>query len=120
MNVAAAPRNGLPIRSQALTVRLRAGRARTIAVARFDDAARLFPTSRFRATIAWGDGHGVAGVVLRRSVTSIEVRSTKRYAHSGTYPVTVTLTDDRRVAVAKSTRASARRSPPLLLDAPRG
>ncbi len=104
MNVAATPRNGLPLRSQALTVRLRAGARTHIAVARFDDAARLFPTSRFRATIAWGDGTAWRGIVLRRSATSIEVRSSKRYARSGTYKVTVTLTDDQsRVSVAKST-----------------
>ena len=40
---------------------------------------------------------------MRRSATSLEVRSSKRYGRGGTYRVTVTLTDDQgRVAVAKS------------------
>ena len=104
LNVAAAPRNGLPLRSQPFTIRLRAGTRAHVAVARFDDASRLFPTSRFRATIDWGDGTSWRGIVLRRSASTLEVQSSKRYRSSGTYRVTVTLTDDQqRVSVAKST-----------------
>jgi len=51
----------------------------------------------------WGDGTAWRGVLVRRSATGLEVRSSKRDGRGGTYRVTVTLTDDQgRVAVAKS------------------
>jgi FG-GAP-like repeat/FG-GAP repeat len=104
MNVAAAPRIGLPLRADALTVRPRARQRARLVVARFHDAAGpASAPSRFRAAIEWGDGTSWRGVVLKRGAGIYEVRSTKRYARRGTYKIVVTLTDSRsRVSIAKS------------------
>ena len=58
----------------------------------------------FSATIDWGDGTSWRGVVVRRGRADVDVRSTKRYAGRGTFPITVTLTDStNRTSVARST-----------------
>ena len=102
LNVAAAPRIGLPLRAGPMTVRMVARTRSRVVVARFDDAASA-PASAFRATIDWGDGTHWRGVVLRRGGGSYLVRSSKRYAKRGRYEITVTLADSYRVSVARST-----------------
>jgi hypothetical protein len=104
MNVAAAPRIGMPLRASGLTLRLRARARSRVVIARFEDADGMAPApARCRATIDWGDGTTWRGLVLRHGTTGVTVRSTKRYASKGVFPVTVTLTDDQqRTSVAKS------------------
>ena len=105
MNVAAAARAGLPLRSDALTLRLRAHKRARVVVARFHDAAGAASTaSGFRATIDWGDGTSWRGVVIRRGNGNYDIVSTKRYAKRSTYKITVTLADNQyRVSIAHST-----------------
>ena len=104
MNVAAAPRAGMPLRADALTLRLPPHKRARVVVARFHDAAGAASTaSGFRATIDWGDGTAWRGVVVSRGYGNYDVRSSKRYADRGAYKVTVTLTDNQyRVSVAQS------------------
>jgi len=102
MNVAAAARLGLPLRADGLTFRLRQGVRARVVVGRFHDVARS--TTRFRATIDWGDGTEWRGVVIRRAAGTIDVRSAKRYARRGTYKIEVRLADSSgRVSIARST-----------------
>ncbi len=109
MNVAAAARNGLPLRSDALTLRLQAHKRARIIVARFHDATVANATaSGFRATIDWGDGTNWRGVVIWRGGGSYDVRSTKHYARRGTYKITVTLTDNQQRLSAAQSRALVR------------
>ena len=100
LNVAVAPRIGLPLRADPKVVRMVARTRSRVVVARFDDAAGA-PASAFRATIDWGDGPNGRGVVLR-SGGSYLVRGAKRYARPGRYEITVTLADSYRVSVAHS------------------
>jgi hypothetical protein len=104
MSVAAAARNGQPLRSDALTVRMHARTRTRVVVARFHDAAGGSLGARaFRATIDWADGTTWRGVVVSRGRGDYDVRSTKSYAKPGMYDVTVTLTDTQgRVSVARS------------------
>ena len=105
MNVAAAPRAGLPLSSDALTLRLRAHERAWVVVARFHDAGGAASTaSGFRATIDWGDGTSWRGVVIRRGNGNYDIVGSKRYAKRSTYKLTVTLADDQsRVSIAHST-----------------
>jgi hypothetical protein len=105
MNVAGAARAGLPLRSDALTLRLRAHKRARVVVARFHDAAGAASTaSGLRATIDWGDGTRWRGVVIRRGNGNYDIAGTKRYARRSTYRVTVTLADNQyRVSIAHST-----------------
>ena len=104
MNVAAAARAGLPLRSDAVTLRLRAKTRARAVVARFHDAAGAASTaSGFRATIDWGDGSSWRGVVVNLGKGNVDVVGTKRYAKRGTYAITVTLADNQyRVSIAHS------------------
>jgi hypothetical protein len=104
MNLAAAPRIGMPLRATGLTIRLQAGTRSRVVAARFEDADGTAPApARCRATIDWGDGTTWRGLVLRHGTAGVAVRSTKRYASSGIFRVTVTLTDDQqRTSVASS------------------
>ena len=102
LNVAAAPRIGLPLRADSMTVRMVARTRSRVVVGRFDDAADA-PISAFRATIDWGDGTHWRGVVLRVGDGSYLVRSAKRYAKRGRYKITVMLADSYRVSIAQST-----------------
>jgi VCBS repeat protein len=101
MNVAVAPRIGLPLRADALTVRLVARTRSRVVVGRFHDASRA-PASAFRATIDWGDGTHARGVVLRKGPGEYLVRGAKRYATGGRYDITVTLADSHRASIAQS------------------
>jgi hypothetical protein len=105
MWVAVAPRIGLPVRANGVTLRLRPRERAQVVVGRFHDAAGARSTAAgFRATIDWGDGTSWRGVVLRRGRGNVDVRSTKRYGSSGVYQITVTLTDStNRTSVARST-----------------
>jgi hypothetical protein len=101
MNVALVPRIGLPIASDARTMKLKAHkRAKTI-VARFRDAAG--GTMRLKTSIAWGDGTYGSGTLLPRGNGVYEVRGTKRYGRAGRYSVTVTVADQSgRISIARS------------------
>jgi hypothetical protein len=104
MNVAAAARIGMPLRSDALTLRLQPHKRARVVVARFHDTAGAASSaSGFRATIGWGDGTSWRGVVIRRGNGDYDVMSTKRYARRGAYIIRVTLADDQyRVSIAQS------------------
>jgi hypothetical protein len=107
MNVAVAPRVGLPIASVARTVKLKKHRRAKVIVARFRDAAG--GTMRLTTSIAWGDGTYGSGTLLPRGNGVYDVRGTKRYGRAGRYPVTVTVADQKgRTSVARSTAAVSR------------
>ncbi len=102
MNVAAAPRVGLPIAADARTVKLRARKRAKVIVARFRDAAGGM--MRMKTSIAWGDGTYASGTLLPRGNGVYDVRGTKRYSRAGRYAVTVTVADPGgRTSVARST-----------------
>jgi hypothetical protein len=108
MNVAVEPRIGLPIASDARTVKLRAHRRAKVIVARFHDAAGGM--IRLKTSIAWGDGNSASGTLLPRGNGVYDVRGTKRFAHAGRYSVTVTVSDAKgRTSVAHSVAFVARR-----------
>jgi hypothetical protein len=108
MNVAVEPRIGLPIASDARTVKLRAHRRAKVIVARFHDAAGGM--IRLKTSIAWGDGNYASGTLLPRGNGVYDVRGTKRFAHAGRYSVTVTVSDAKgRTSVAHSVAFVARR-----------
>jgi len=104
MNVAAAARVGMPLSSDALTLRLRANKRLRVVVARFHDAAGGASSAfGFRAAIDWGDGTSWRGVITRHGNGDYDVSSTKRYAKRGAYKITVTLADNQyRVSIARS------------------
>jgi hypothetical protein len=102
MNVAGAARNGLPIRADAVKARLTARKRTRFIVARFHDAAGP-GAAGLRATIRWGDTTNARGTVINRGHGNYDVRGTKRYARTGAYTITVTLTDNQhRISIAHS------------------
>jgi hypothetical protein len=108
MNVALAPRIGLPIAADARAVKLKAGKRAKVIVARFRDAAG--GTIRLKTTIAWGNGTYAAGTLLPRGNGVYDVRGTKRYSRAGRYSITVTVTDSSgRRSIARSKAIVARR-----------
>jgi hypothetical protein len=108
MNVALAPRIGLPIAADPRTVKLKARRRAQVIVARFRDAAG--GTARMKTSLAWGDGTYASGTLLPRGNGVYDVRGTKRYGRPGHYVVTVTLTDPAgRKSIARSTAVVSRR-----------
>jgi hypothetical protein len=108
MNVAIAPRIGLPIAADARTLKLKAGKRAKVIVARFRDAGG--GSIRLTSSIAWGDGTYGTGVVLPRGDGVYDVRGTKRYGRRGTYAITVKVTDARgRVSIARSRSLVSRR-----------
>jgi len=108
MNVAVAPRIGLPIAADARTVKLKARKRAKVVVARFRDAGG--GTLRLKTSIAWGDGTYAAGTLLPRGNGIYEVRGTKRYGRAGRYAITVTVSDPSgRTSVARSTAVVRRR-----------
>jgi hypothetical protein len=114
MNVAAAPRIGLPVRASGVVLRMVARTRAAIVVGRFHDVAGSSSSRKFHATIDWGDDTHSSGAVVSRPGGDYVVRGAKRYATRGRYDVTVTLTDGFRTAVARSiaiVRPSARWRP---------
>jgi len=108
MTVAVAPRIGLPLRADGVTLRLRAKQRRQVVVGRFHDVAQMKGLA-LRATIDWGDGTSWRAVPIRRARADINVRSSKRYTTRGVYRITVTLTDGiGRTSVARSTAVVSR------------
>jgi hypothetical protein len=102
MNVALATRIGLPVRAYSLTLKLKAGRRRTLLVAWFRDAAGS-PRFDVRARIGWGDGTSSNGKVVPRGGGVYEIRSRKRYSRAGRYVVSVMWADGSgRSAIARS------------------
>lgn len=108
MNVALAPRIGLPIAADARTVKLNAHKRAKVIVARFRDAAG--GTIRLKTSIAWGNGTYSAGTLLPRGNGVYDVRGTKRYSRAGRYSITVTVTDSSgRRSIARSKAIVVRR-----------
>jgi hypothetical protein len=108
MNVAVAPRIGLPIAADARTVKLKAHKRAEVIVARFRDAAGGM--ARMKTSLAWGDGTYASGTLLPRGNGVYDVRGTRRYGRAGRYSVTVTLSDQKgRTSVAHSTVVVRRR-----------
>jgi hypothetical protein len=108
MNVALAPRIGLPIAAEARAVKLKARKRAKPIVARFRDAAG--GTIRLKTSIAWGDGTYASGTLLPRGNGVYDVRGTKRYGRAGRYSITVTVTDPSgRTSIARSTAVVRRR-----------
>jgi hypothetical protein len=108
MNVALAPRIGLPIAADARTVKLKARTRAKVIVGRFHDAGG--GTIRLTTSIAWGDGTYAHGALLPRGDGVYDVRGTKRYGRAGRYAITVTVTDaNGRTSIARSTAVVRRR-----------
>jgi len=108
MNVAVAPRIGLPIAADARTLKLKAHKRVRVIVARFRDAGG--GSIGLKPSIAWGDGTNASGTVLVRGNGVYDVRGTKRYARPGRYTVTVTVrASDGRTSVARSRVTVTRR-----------
>jgi FG-GAP-like repeat/FG-GAP repeat len=102
-NVAVAARVGLPIRSYARTVQVRAGRPTSVLVALFFDAASV-RVSPLTATIDWPDGIETNARVVRFDSQNLAVRLIRSYKRAGTFRVTVTLSDGGgRRSIAHST-----------------
>jgi len=76
-----------------LTIAATQGIAFNGAVATFSDTNTLNTASDFTATINWGDASTTAGVVSGGSGT-FTVSGSHTYTSAGTFPLTVTLTDD--------------------------
>jgi hypothetical protein len=104
MTVAGAARHGLPLRADALNLRLTANKRTRFVVARFHDAAgTAAAASSLRATIRWGDTTTTRGTVINRGDGNYDIRATRRYPRAGTYTITVTLTDSQhRISIAHS------------------
>jgi hypothetical protein len=108
MNVALAPRIGLPIAADARAVKLTARKRAKRIVARFRDAAG--GTIRLKTSIAWGDGTYASGTLLPRGNGVYDVRGTKRYGRAGRFSITVAVTDSNgRTSIARSTAVVRRR-----------
>src|SRR5262245_13687587 len=108
VNVALAPRIGLPIAADARTVKLKARSRAKVVVARFRDATG--GAIRMSASIAWGDGTYGAGTGLVRGNGVYDVRGTKRYSRSGRYSISVTVRDPGgRTSLARSVALVRRR-----------
>jgi FG-GAP-like repeat len=108
MNVAVAPRIGLPIAADARTVKLKARNRARVVVARFRDAGG--GTIRLTTSIAWGDGTYAGGTLLPRGNGVYDVRGTKRYSRAGRHSITVTVKDaNGRTSTARSTAVVRRR-----------
>jgi FG-GAP repeat len=108
MNVALAPRIGLPIAADARVVKLKSHQRAKVIVARFRDAAG--GTIRLKTSIAWGNGTYAAGTLLPRGNGVYDVRGTKRYNRPGRYSITVTVTDSSgRRSIARSKAIVVRR-----------
>ncbi len=76
-----------------LTIAATQGVAFNGGVATFSDTNTLNTASDFTATINWGDASTTAGVVSGGSGT-FTVSGSHTYTSAGTFPLTVTLTDD--------------------------
>ncbi len=108
VNVALAPRIGLPLAADARTVKLRARTRARVVVARFRDAGG--GTIGLHTAIAWGDGTYATGTLLPRGNGIYDVRGTKRYSRAGRYTITVTVSDrDGRTSIAHSVATVRRR-----------
>ena len=108
VNVALAPRIGLPIAADPRTVKERARRRAKVIAAHFRDAAG--GTVRLKSSIVWGDGTFATGTVLARGNGVYDIRGTKRYSRPGRYSITVTVTDpDGRTSIAHSRAIVGRR-----------
>jgi len=108
VNVALAPRIGLPIAADARTVKERARRRAKVIAAHFRDAGG--GAVRLKSSITWGDGTFATGTVLARGNGVYDIRGTKRYSRPGRYSITVTVTDaDGRTSIAHSRAIVGRR-----------
>lgn len=108
MNVAVAPRIGLPIAADARTVKLKAGKRAQVIVARFRDAGG--GSKRLASSIAWGNGTYGTGAVVPRGDGVYDVRGTRRYGRPGRYAIVVTVRDaSGRTSIAHSTAVVRRR-----------
>src|SRR5215831_8924597 len=108
VNVALAPRIGLPIAADARTVKEKARKRVKVIAAHFRDAAG--GTVRLKSSIAWGDGTFATGTVLARGNGVYDIRGTKRYSRPGRYSITVTVNDpDGRTSIAHSRAIVGRR-----------
>jgi hypothetical protein len=109
MSVALATRVGLPVTASPRTIKLKAGKRRSVIVAWFRDAAGS-TRSDVRVAIGWGDGTSWNGRVLARGGGVYEILSNKRYARAGRYPVTATWSDAAgRTSIARSRAIVSRR-----------
>src|SRR5262249_8767738 len=82
-----------PLTGNPVNFNASAGTAFNGVVATFSAADLNAPVSDFTATIDWGDGTTSAGTITSVGGGMFQVSGTNTYMHSGTYPVTITLTD---------------------------
>lgn len=84
-------------------------------VATFTDANPAAAAADFTASIAWGDGSTSAGTVSGSAGGPFSVAGSHSYAEDGTYPISVTITDDGGSRAAATSTASIADPPGLLL-----
>jgi len=82
-------------------------------VATFTDANTANTPGDFTATIDWGDGTTTAGIVSG-GAGSFTVSGSHTYASAGSYPVTVTLTDDAPGTATAKVTSTANVAAPII------
>jgi PKD repeat protein len=82
-------------------------------VATFTDANTANVAGDFTATIDWGDGTTTAGIVSG-GAGSFTVSGSHTYASAGSYPVTVTLTDDAPGTATATVTSTANVAAPII------
>jgi hypothetical protein len=103
-----------PLTGGAVTFTATQGTSFTGMVATFSDANSNAPLSDFTTTITWGDGNTSAGTVSSLGSGNFSVSGTNTYAQSGTFTVTVLITDvGGATALVSSTANVASTTPPI-------
>ena len=84
-----------PLKASGKHVRSSAGTAFTKMLASFHDADHLSAASDFTAMVDWGDGSAPeAATIVANGDGSFRVVGTHTYATTGSYVMTITITDD--------------------------
>jgi hypothetical protein len=100
-----------PLTAAAAAVNATEGVAFSGTVATFTDANPNAPAGDFSATITWAPGQTTAGTVTANPAGGFVVTGAFTYAEEGTYPVSVTITDQGGASAQVSTSA-------VVVDAP--
>jgi hypothetical protein len=108
-----------PLTSAASPVNAIAGVSFTGPVATLTDANPFGTAADFAATITWGDGTATPGVVSAGPSGGFVVTGPHTYAHAGTYPTTIAITDeDGSSTTAHGTATVGARPSPVVTGPP--